>query len=488
MNTDLNQLLLSDTSTLHQALEQIDRNAQGLVFIVDEDQKLTGVITDGDARRAILSGKDLQASAKSVANRQPVSLPVESSSEAINAIIGDKITHIPLLDRGKKVIDYACAHKAHMTPVMEPFLNGNEKKYVVDCLNTKWISSQGKYVSRFERDFETLHGGGHAVAVANGTVALHLALVAAGIGAGDEVIVPNLTFAATANAVLYCGATPVFVDCLPGNWGMDPGHFQRAITAKTKAVIPVHLYGYPCEMDEICKIAKDANVIVLEDCAESLGSRFKHRLTGTFGESACFSFFGNKMITTGEGGMVLFRSNEMAEHARQLRDHGMSKTKRYWHLEVGFNYRMTNLQAAIGVAQLEQFSKILDKKIKVAKVYGNILKDIKGLTLPPEAENGLNSHWLYTVLIDEEIFGSRDALIEKFAANGVQTRPIFYPLHLMPPYAPYSKNEKFPNAMKFAAKGISLPSSAELTEIEVERIATIFKKITNVREMLIHAD
>jgi perosamine synthetase len=476
-------LLVKDTNSIQEVLTAIDKNAQGVAFVTDKGGVLVGVLTDGDIRRALLSGKTLQTPANQIISKDFESLPVTAASDKIAKLLSDKIRHIPLLDQQGKVVDYACKHKLHQIPVMEPYLNGNEEAYVLDCLKTKWISSQGKYVTQFEDEFAKLCGGGFPVAVSNGTVALHLAMLALDIGPGDEVIVPDFTFAASINTVIHAGATPVLVDCNTADWCIDPQAIEKAVTPKTKAIMPVHLYGQPCDMAAIEKIAKKHKLAVIEDCAEAMGSLYSGRAVGTFGDAGSFSFFGNKMVTTGEGGMILFKSKTAADRAKILRDHGMSKERRYWHLEVGYNYRLTNLQAAIGVAQLEQFETILKKKLKIAAGYRERLSEIPGITLPPAIPHTRNIYWLYSILLDESIFGSRDQVIEKLAANGIQSRPLFYPLHQMPPYKQFVRDQNFPVTDDLAARGISLPSSAQLSMREMEHVCMVLNQIPSVRKM-----
>jgi len=258
-------------------------------------------------------------------------------------------------------------------PISSPDLSGNELKYLTDAFKSTWISSSGEFINRFEQNFARYCECSHGVAVANGTVAIHLALVTLGIKCGDEVIVPDLTFAATINAVLHANATPVIVDIEKDSWCISPTEIKKAISPKTKAIIPVHLYGQPCDMEKIMEIAKENNLYVIEDCAEAHGANFKDRKVGSFGDISCFSFFGNKVITTGEGGMCVTNNQKLDNKMRELRDHGMSKTKKYWHNYPGFNYRMTNLQAAIGVAQLERIEEILANRNKIELKYREVL-------------------------------------------------------------------------------------------------------------------
>jgi perosamine synthetase len=363
-----------------------------------------------------------------------------------------------------------------MIPVSAPYLGDEELGYVADCVRSGWISSLGEFVSRFEEKFSAYCGCRHGVAVSNGTTALHLALVALGIGPGDEVIVPTLTFIATANAVHYTGATPVFVDSDPRTWSMDPEDVLSRITPRTRAIIPVHLYGFPVDMDPILSAAKERGIDVIEDAAEAHGARCRGRVVGSLGRMGCFSFYGNKIVTTGEGGMVVTNDASLAERLRSLRDHGMSKDRRYWHPEVGFNYRLTNLQAAVGVAQVEKIGKILDRKRKIARLYDELLSGVGGITLPPKTSWAEEVCWLYSILVEPPFRLDRDSLMAALALRGIETRPFFWPLHEQPPYR---STDPFPVAESLARKGMNLPSGAGLAEKDVVAVAEAIREMTS---------
>ena len=364
-----------------------------------------------------------------------------------------------------------------MIPIAEPCLDEEELSNVIEAVKSGWISSKGKFIEEFEQRFANYCGRKYGVATSNGTVALHLALKALGIGKGDEVIVPDLTFVAVANTVTYCNAKPVFVDCQPEYWCIDPEKIEEAITPKTKAIILVHLYGHPCDMDAIITIAKRHNLYVIEDAAEAHGAEYKGKKVGSFGDISCFSFYGNKIITTGEGGMCLTNNEELAEKMRILRDHGMNPSKKYWHDVIGFNYRMTNLQAAIGVAQLKKLDAFVEKKRKIARWYQEGLKDLaeNGLiTLHPEMEWAKCVYWMYCILVEDEFGMSRDDLMRRLEEKGIETRSFFYPMHVMPPY---KNNERFLIAKEISRKGINLPSGIKLSKGETREICENIKDI-----------
>lgn len=480
----IEELLIRDDRTIRDALAVIDRNAQGICFAVDGAGKLVGVLTDGDIRRALIAGRSLDHPLREVMQREFTALPVHTPVEAIQQRLNETVRNIPLVDERGVPVDHASLRRAHRIQVMSPQLDGNELAYVTECLKTGWISSQGAYVKRFEAQFAERCAMPHALAVSNGTVAIHLALEALGVGEGDEVIVPDLTFAASINTVIHARATPVIADVHPDTWTLDPGEVERLITPRTKAIMPVHLYGHPCHMDELLALARAHDLLVVEDCAEALGATYNGRPVGSFGDAATFSFFGNKTITTGEGGMTLFRDPAVADRAAVLRDHGMDKQKRYWHQLVGFNYRMTNVQAAIGVAQLERLEGFVQAKRRLAMRYNEGLGALGHVTLPPEEPWAHNGYWLYSCILGEGFGIGRDELMEKLLKNGVETRPLFYPLHEMPPYARYVRpGQRFEVSTRLSRSGISLPSSVTITEEEQRDVLSAIRSIHDTRRL-----
>jgi len=354
-----------------------------------------------------------------------------------------------------------------MIPVYKPRIGAKEREYVSRAVESTWISSKGEYLERFEREFPTFVEAQHAIATCNGTVSLHLALAALGLGAGDEVIVPTFTYVASVNAITYTGATPVFVDSEPKFWNLDPALIEAAITPRTKAIEVVHLYGHPADMDPILEIARRHGLAVIEDAAEAHGATYRGRKVGALGTAGSFSFFGNKIITTGEGGMVVTNDERFAEKCRHLRGQGVSPTQTYWHDVVGFNYRMTNVAAAIGCAQLESVEEVLAKKAQIAAWYTERLAAVEGLTLQSEAEWAKAVWWMNSVLVDP---GVRDGLMEAMRSRGVDSRPFFYPAHVLPMYA---AGRSYPVAEYLGTAGINLPSYPDLTEDEVDFVCSV---------------
>ena len=359
-------------------------------------------------------------------------------------------------------------------PVCEPTLDGNELKYVQQAVETNWISSAGGFIRDFEARFAEECGAKYGIACANGTVALHLALATLGLEPGDEVIIPAFTMIATINAVTYCGATPVLVDNELDFWQMDVEDVARKITPRTKAIIPVHIYGHPVDMDALNELACRHGITVIEDAAEAHGAEYKGRRTGGLGAAAAFSFYGNKILTTGEGGMITTNDQDIARLAWNLRDHAFSSERHFWHKFVGFNYRMTNLQAAVGLAQVERLNELVAARRRNAAHYTSLLRDISGITTPPEAPWAKNVFWMYGIMVERDSFGmNRDQLRSVLADNGIETRTFFIPMHCQPVYWNTFKGQRFPVAERLCRDGFYLPSSSSLTVGEIERVAAV---------------
>ena len=477
-------MTIQSNDNLRKALEILNKSGLSTLFVVDENNMLVGILTDGSIRRSFLSNFTLDDIVMDVMKTEFISFPVNTDNAVILGAINDSVKVIPLVDEQNRLVDYASINKIRRISIAAPLLAGNELAYVTECIKTNWISSQGRFVRLFEDLFSQFHHNYSALAVSNGTVALHLALVALGIGESDEVIVPDLTFAASVNAIIYTGATPVLVDIDPDSWNIDVDKVEALITPKTKAIMPVHLYGNPCDMEAIMALAKRFNLFVIEDCAEALGSYYKDQPVGIFGDAATFSFYGNKTITTGEGGMIVFKDNAVAERAAMLRDHGMKKTKRYWHEEVGYNYRLTNLQAAIGVAQFERLEDFVSAKRRIAKAYNEVLCNSPYFQIPAEDSDTINSYWLYTCLISLSAPFDRDELMSYLNTMGVETRPVFYPLHIMPPYTDFGREEDLGCSRHISQCGISLPSSVNLTEVEVAYICNSIINFIETQEAI----
>ena len=354
-------------------------------------------------------------------------------------------------------------------PIAKPYIGEAERAYVSECLEKGDISSNGYFVSRFEEINKTFYSVSYCIAVSNGTAALHLALEALDITWGDEVIVPGVTFASTANAVLKTGAELVLADIDRTTWTIDVTRLDELVTDRTKAIIVVHLYGQPCDMDAICAFSREHNLFIIEDCAEAHGARFNDKQVGSFGIINCFSFFGNKVITTGEGGICLTNNKDLARKIRLLRDHGMSKNKRYWHDVIGFNYRMTNLQAALGCGQMERVDQILIERDSIARRYDQSFAGVEAITLQSTVPMRKKICWLYTILLDDSTGHKRDRLIDWLEERNIESRPMFFPLHEMPPYRAQRTNNLMESS-NLTRRGVSLPTYEGLQDEKIERI------------------
>jgi perosamine synthetase len=363
-----------------------------------------------------------------------------------------------------------------MIPVCEPLLNGRETAYVTDCLETNWISSAGKYISLFEEKFSAYCNVPYGVACSNCTTGIHMSFVALGIGPGDEVIIPDFTLIVSANTIILAGAKPVLVDVDPRTWCIDATKIEEKITPRTKAIMVVHMYGHPCDMEAICAIAKRHNLAVIEDCAQAHGAEINGRKAGSFGDVSCFSFYGNKILTTGEGGMVLCHDATLAKKLRLLRDQGF-QDPRFVHEVMGFNYRMTNIQAAIGVAQTEMVDDKVARKRFIGATYNELLAGTPYFTLPYEEPWAKNVYWMYGILIEDSFGVARDDLMKKLKEKGVDTRAFFCGMHLQPVFK--GTDERFPDitgeypvSADLWKRGLYLPSGLGITRPQMEEVVT----------------
>ena len=366
-------------------------------------------------------------------------------------------------------------------PVCEPFLNGNEVKYVTDAVESGWISSSGSYVKKFEEAFSSYCDCKYGVAVCNGTVAIHLALTALGIGKGDEVIIPSFTMIATAFGVCYTGAKPVFVDADKDTWNIDVNKIEEKITSKTKAIIPVHIFGNPCDMDKIIDLAKKYNLYVIEDAAEAHGALYKGKKTGSFSDIACFSFFANKNITTGEGGMVVMNDEENYKQSKYYKNvcFPVDSPRTYLHDNIGFNYRMSNLHAAIGLAQTEKADEYREMRINNANLYKEYLIDCPGIIFQKDTENSLNVHWMNTIIIDEKEYGhNKDELVAYLKENNIETRLLFKSMSKQKSLIDYGCDcsGEYPVTDWLSDNGFYLPSASSLSKEDIKYICDIIKE------------
>ncbi len=457
---DRDRFVCKRSDSLLSAIEKCLDNGTGDCFIVDDEDIVFGRVTLEEIAGAILSGTapaDLMTWPMT-----PVSSP-ETTRECVS----------PLLDATGRLIAVRVDRGSEFVQVSRPHLGHREFRAVLATFLSSWISSRGPHIAEFEEAFAAFVGTRHGVAVTSGTAALHLALLALGIGPGDEVIVPDLTFAATINAVCYCGATPVIVDVDPVRWTMSPETIEPALSVRTKAIIPVHLYGRPAAMTPITQLAQRRGLLIVEDCAEAHGARHDGRNVGQFGDVACFSFYGNKPVTTGEGGMCVTNSDTLATKVRRLRSHGMLPDRWYWHEAIGFNYRMTNLQAAIGREQVATIGETLKRNDRLQQKYRKRLGEFPCVRFPPPL--GADDEpitWLVCVQVPAP---SREAIIATARERDIELRPFFTPLTSMPIYREFWRD--CPQSAGLAATGLNLPTSDAVDDKVIEKIAGVFRDV-----------
>ncbi|MGA7127662.1 MAG: DegT/DnrJ/EryC1/StrS family aminotransferase [Chthoniobacterales bacterium] len=374
-----------------------------------------------------------------------------------------------------------------MIPVNEPLLSGNESKYLAECISSGWISAEGPFVRKLEEGMVNLTGQRHGIAVMNGSVALDVAMGALRIGPGDEVILPTFTIISCAAAIVRAGATPVVVDSDPATWNLNPSKLEAAITPRTKAVLVVHIYGLPVDMDPVVEIARTRGLKIIEDSAEQIGQVYhsrsgKSRMIGSFGDISTFSFYPNKHITTGEGGMVLTNDETLAERCRALRNLCFGKKRRFVHEELGWNYRMSNLQAAVGVAQMEVLDRTLEKKRLIGRWYDELLTDVKGLDLPrPRTTYAENIYWVYGIVLQDQVRFDAEEAMQRLTETGIGTRPFFWPMHEQPVLCRMGlfKDTSCPVAERLARRGFYLPSGVALTRGQAEESAAAVRALLN---------
>jgi perosamine synthetase len=361
-----------------------------------------------------------------------------------------------------------------LLPVAAADVGAAELKYVTEAMESTWISSSGPFIDRFEAEFAELCGAKHALACSNGTVALHLALLGLGLRPGDEVIVPSMTYIATANAVRYCGAEPIFVDIDPETWCISPERIEKAITSRTRGIIGVHLVGHPADMDSINEIAAMHGLWVVEDAAEAHFSEYKGRPVGSLGTLATFSFFGNKIITCGEGGAITLNDSQLYTRLKMLRGQGMDPKRRYWFPITGYNFRLTNVACGILCGQLERKDEILEKRRAVFARYNQHFADVRGIHLQPSANWAQTAPWMYSIQIDSNEFGmDRDHVIKELRSQGIDSRPFFYPLHTLPPFIEAASKQSNPLDVTndLGRSGLMLPTFNTLSAADIDRVS-----------------
>lgn len=364
-------------------------------------------------------------------------------------------------------------------PVSEPLIGDNTLPLVQECVDTGWVSSEGRFLPEFERKWSRFCGVLHGVAVSNGTTALQIAMRALGLGPGSEVIIPSFTIISCAIAVLEAGCVPVLVDCDPETWCMDPDQVERALTSRTRAIMPVHMFGHPVDMRRICQIAAKHDLRIIEDAAEAHGAEVEGRRVGGLGDMGCFSFYANKIITTGEGGMVVTGNDAHADRLRSLRNLCFRPERRFYHTEIGHNYRLTNLQAAIGVAQVDRIEDHIRRKRAMASGYRERLSDLPQISLPVERPWAKNVYWMYCLILADDVPFDAVEFARRLRAKGIDTRPLFLGMHEQPVLLERGlfEGERYPVTERLARRGLYVPSGLNLTEEQIDRVAAAVREV-----------
>ncbi len=465
------------------ALKKINKNLFGIIFVVSQKNILLGSISDGDIRRYIIKHKNIsnKITIKSkLINKRVKTINSQDTDKKLFNLLEKGFRVVPKVNKKNQLIDI-CTYKNIISfPIASPQISKLEVSLVNNCLQSGWISSRGSYIDKFEKNFSKFLNFGYSLAVSSGTTALELAIKSLKLPKKSEIILPNFTFAATINSIINSGMTPVLCDVRRDTWTIDYDKIKKLINNKTKAVIPVQIYGQAYHVDKIHKIAKDNNLYIIEDCAEGLGGKYKNKIVNKKADVICYSFFANKVITTGEGGMAVFKDIKTYNTAKMIRSHGMDPKKKYYHNIEGSNYRMTNIQAAIGTAQLKKINYFIKKRKLIFNIYDNYLSKIKFISLLPKNTWSQNSYWLYTILIND--FGSRkrDILLEKLTKNGIEARNGFISLNKMKPFKKYSLNN-LPISNYLSENTISLPTSINLTKNQIKYIVDLL--LVNIEEL-----
>jgi perosamine synthetase len=457
-------------SNLFQSLNKINKNGYGIIFVCNK-KLLMGVVSDGDIRRFLL--KNNQINLKKILINKIIkrNFYFHYDNKVSNKKFKPYLKIIPIINKKKHLLGFV-KNIDSFIPIYQPYLLGNEKKYINNAFNDKWISSSGEYVYKFEKKFQKFIGSKNALTVNNGTSALHLAYLSLDIKPGDEVILPAFTFGSPINVLIQMNVKPIFVDINYKTLCIDEELIERFITKKTKAIVIVHLYGNTCNINKVLYLAKKYNLKVVEDCAEAFGTYYNKKHVGNFGDVGTFSFFGNKTISTGEGGMVVFNNSAIFKKAILLKNHGMKKSKNYFHIVPGYNFRMTNIQAAIGYAQLEKAKDILNKKKIVSNFYKNYFSSSRYFDFPEELKNTTNSYWLFVLIIKNK--KNRDSLIKYLSNKGVDIRRAFYSATEIPIFSRYIKNKKlYPISDMISNQGVCLPSYPGLNIKQLEKIVSL---------------
>lgn len=475
---NIKDLTIDQNNSIKSTLKKITKSGLGAIFLTNKN-KLTNVVTDGDIRRYLFKGKSLSDKIKDVKTKNYVFVKKNHDFLDLQKKIS-KHKLVPIINNKHEIIDYANSKRFRQIPHSEPSFFGNELKYLTDTITSGWISSIGSYVDLFEKKFAKFIKAKYTLSTSSGTSALHLAISSLKLKKNDEIIVPDYTFVSPINSIIHNNCKPVLADIDKKNLCISYDSIRKLINKKTKALIIVHLYGNMPDMRKIVSLCRRNKIRIIEDCAESLGSKFKNKHAGLFGDVSTFSFFGNKTISTGEGGMIVFRSKKMFELSKKLRDHGMNRKIKYWHDEVGYNFRLTNMQAAVGCAQIENGNYFIKRKIAIQKRFQKNLKKIKKLIFPEKNRFVLNSHWLTYFIINSknnfESYKLRNKLVNFLIEKGVDVRTGFFSAHKMDIYKKYKKRSvNYENSLFANDSVLTLPSSINIKNKEIDYISDLIK-------------
>jgi len=482
MNKKIASLSLHKDSAIKDAMECIDKSGKGIVLIVDKNRKLCGILTDGDIRRALLTGNNFKTPVKTIMITNPIKMPEGTPVPKLLEIMLTKgINHIPVVNKDNIPVDMALLSELKNIPLSSPDITHKEIELLNKVLSTPYLSI-GPQIIEFEKKIANYIGTKYAVAVNSGTSALHLCIKSLGIKDNDEVITTPFSFIASANCILFERAKPIFVDIDKNTLCIDADKIEEKITSKTKAILPVHVFGHPCEMDEIIKIAKKHNLAVIEDACEAIGSEYKRKKVGSFGNIGVFAFYPNKQITTAEGGMIVTDDENIAKLCRSMRNQGKDEHNTWLsHKRLGYNYRMSELSASLGVVQMDRIDEILEKRQKVADIYNKKLNKIDGLKIPYIAQHVKMSWFVYVVILDEKKFSrkDRDNIMQELKEKGIACSNYFPPIHLEPFYAEMFgyKRGVFPVTEMISGLTIALPFYNNLQENEISFIVETLKEI-----------
>jgi perosamine synthetase len=484
MIPSIEKLLVLNTSSLIMALQVIDQTSQGFAIIVDEDGLMCGLLSDGDIRRKLINGMSINAPVSQAISNNFIAFPMDVQLETLQNAFNEKIRFIPLLDPEGRPVDYASRTRLKTISFNSPVMRGNELAYVTDCFHTNTIGNYGEYIRRFERAFGADYHTKFVVATSCASAGMFIALASHGLGNKEEIILSNFADPSIAASILYAGAVPKLVDINPKTWTMNPDAVEASITTRTSAIIASHIYGLPCDMTKLVSIAKKHGILLIEDCSQAIGSKLNGIKLGSIGDVAVFSFQDKKTLTTGEGGLILFKNQNAYNRSITLLDHGRIEHSKNFHQVIGPNYRMTNLQAAIGLAQLEQLNGFLEKKSSISRKYMELFQVLQGIILPNNPYGDNLYFDSFPILLTSETRVGRDEMLERLHLAGIESQPFLSPLHQIDCYNLFGNEKYLRNSIEISKNGLTLPSPSTLITEQIDFIYQAFESIFFVRSKL----